>query len=420
MAMTIAEKILAAHSGRKKVVPGDFINVKVDFVFANESGGEIVIKELKRLNDPKVFNPKKIAFIADHFVPSKDIVSAEQLKTVREYAKKQNTHFFEVERFGIEHVVFPEEGFILPGQVIVGGDSHTCTYGALGAFATGMGSTDVAVVMAKGEIWMKVPNSIKFTYRGALPKWVEGKDLILHTIGSIGVDGALYAAMELGGEVIEQLGIDGRFTMTNMAIEAGAKTAICEVDNVTRKYIEKYAPGEIYEEFKSDKNAEYMANYEYDVSSMEPLVALPSLPSNVLPVSKVGNIPIDQAVIGLCTNGRISDLRIAAKVLKDKTIYPDVRCLIFPGSQKVYMQAMKEGLLEIFISAGAAVSMPTCGPCLGGHMGVLAAGERCISTSNRNFVGRMGSPKSEVYLANPAVAAASAVAGRIVSPEEVM
>ena len=417
--MTIAEKILAANIGKKTVTPGDFITAKVDFCFANEQGGELAIKELQKLGNPKVFDPKKIALIADHFVPCKDITTAEQVKFVRQYAKEQGITFYDASKTGIEHIVFPEEGWTLPGQVIVGGDSHTCTYGALGAFATGMGSTDVAVIMAKGEIWMKVPHSLKFTFKGKLPKWVVGKDLILHTIGDIGVDGALYAAMEFDGEVISELDMAGRFSMANMGIEAGAKAAICAVDDKTRAFVAQYAPNAKYEVFESDKNAEYAARYEYDVSKMEPVVAAPSLPSNVSPVSKFGHVTIDQSVIGLCTNGYIDDLRLAASVLKGKKVHPDVRCLVFPGSQKVYLQALKEGLLEIFVSAGAAVSTPTCGPCLGGHMGVLAAGERAIATSNRNFVGRMGSPKSEVYLSNPAVAAASAIAGRIVSPEEV-
>lgn len=420
MNMTIVEKILAANTGRKTVAPGDFITAKIDFVFANEQGGELAIKELRKLNNPRVFDPSKVALIADHFVPARDITTAEQVKVVREYARDQGIRFFEAGSSGIEHVVFPEEGLTLPGQVIVGADSHTCTYGALGAFATGMGSTDVAVAMAKGEIWMKVPHSLKFMYRGSLPKWVGGKDLILHTIGDIGVDGALYAAMEFGGEVIDQLGMDGRFTMANMGIEAGAKTAVFAVDDKTREYIAAHAPDAQYQVFESDRDAEYAACYEYDVSNMEPVVAFPSLPSNVRPVSQAGYVPIDQVVIGLCTNGRIDDLRLAAHVLEGKRVHSGVRCLVFPGSQKVYLQALREGLLDIFVSAGAGVSLPTCGPCLGGHMGVLAAGERCVTTANRNFVGRMGSPKSEVYLANPAVAAASAVVGRIVSPEEVM
>jgi 3-isopropylmalate/(R)-2-methylmalate dehydratase large subunit len=418
--MTIVEKILAAHSGRQQVRPGDFITVKADFIFGNEQGGELAIKEMRKLGNPRVFDPSKVAMIADHFVPCRDITTAEQVKVVREWAKYQGVRFFDTGKSGIEHIVFPEEGLTLPGEVIVGSDSHTCTYGALGAFATGMGSTDIAVAMVKGQIWMKVPHSLKFTYNGTLPKWVGGKDLILHTIGDIGVDGALYAAMEFTGEAIDALGIDGRFSMSNMAIEAGAKTGVFKVDDKTREYLTEYAPAAKYEAVEADKDAEYAAYYEYDVSKMEPVVAFPSLPSNVRPISQVGDMPIDQVVIGLCTNGRISDLRLAASVLKGRKVHDRIRCLVFPGSQRVYLQASKEGLLDIFVEAGAAVNTPNCGPCLGGHMGVLAAGERAVSTSNRNFVGRMGSPKSEVYLANPAVAAASAVAGRIAGPKEVM
>jgi 3-isopropylmalate/(R)-2-methylmalate dehydratase large subunit len=418
--MTIVEKILAAHSRKRIVTPGEFVTVKVDFVFANEQGGELAIKELLKLGNPRVFDASKASLIADHFVPSRDITSAEQVKVVRDYARDQGIRYFHTGNSGIEHVVFPEEGLILPGRVIVGGDSHTCTYGALGAFATGMGSTDVAVTMVKGEIWMKVPPTLKFTYRGTLPKWVGGKDLILHTIGDIGVDGALYAAMQFEGEVVDNLGMDGRFTMANMAIEAGAKTAVFRVDDRTREYLAEHACDAVYEEVHPDPGAEYAAHYEYDVSNMEPVVAFPSLPSNVRPVSQARDVKIDQVVIGLCTNGRIEDLRLAAEVMKDRNVAQGIRALVFPGSQNVYLQAMKEGLLEVFVRAGAAVSTPTCGPCLGGHMGVLAAGERCIATSNRNFVGRMGSSKAEVYLANPAVAAASAILGHIASPQEVL
>jgi len=418
--MTIVEKILAAHSGRRTVTPGEFISVKTDFVFGNEQTGELAIKELAKLGNPKVFDPSKIAIFADHFVPCKDLRTAEQVKVDREYAQDQGLRFFDGSKYGIEHVVLPEEGLALPGQVIIGGDSHTCTYGALGAMATGMGSTDLAIAMAKGEIWMKVPHTLKFTYRGSLPKWVGGKDLILRTIGEIGVDGALYAAMEFTGEAVDELDMDGRFTMANMSIEAGAKTGIFRVDGKTREYLATYAPAANYEVVEPGKDAVYAGNYEYDVSGMEPLVAFPPLPSDVRPVSQAGHVIVDQVVIGLCTNGRISDMRLAAHVLKGRRVDSRVRCLVFPGSQRVYLQALREGLLDTFVSAGAAVSTPTCGPCLGGHMGVIAAGERCVATSNRNFVGRMGSLDSEVYLANPAVAAASAVAGRVASPEEIM
>jgi 3-isopropylmalate/(R)-2-methylmalate dehydratase large subunit len=418
--VTIAEKILAAKSGKKKVKPGDFITPKLDFVFANEQSGELAIKELQKLDNPKVFDPKKIALIADHFVPNRDITSAEQVKVVREYAAAQGIRFFEVCRHGIEHVVFPEEGLVIPGQLIVGGDSHTCTYGALGALALGMGSTDVAVSMAKGEIWVKVPHSLKFTFHGEPPKWVGGKDFILKIIGDIGVDGALYASMEFDGEAVSGLDMDNRFTMNNMAIEAGAKTAVCLVDDKTRAYLDEHAPGIKYEAVAPDKDAVYAHHSEYDAAKLEPVVAFPSQPSNVRPVSQAGDIPIDQVVIGFCTNGRLGDLRQAAEVLGGRKVHPKVRCMIFPGSQKVYLQALQEGLLEKFVAAGAGVSIPTCGPCLGGHMGILAAGERCVATTNRNFTGRMGSPKSEVYLANPAVAAASAIMGRIAAPQEAL
>ena len=337
---------------------------------------------------------------------------------MREFAREQGILYFEVGQMGIEHVLLPEQGLVLPGDVVIGADSHTCTYGALGAFATGMGSTDIAAAMATGDIWMKVPPTIKFVYHGRLGKWVGGKDLILYTIGKIGVDGALYSAMEFTGEAIDALSMDGRFTMANMAIEAGAKAGIFRVDDKTLDYIKPRAkrPYTVYE---PDSDAEYARVIEYDVSAIEPQVALPHSPANTKPVSQVGNIEIDQAVIGSCTNGRLEDLRLAAQILKGRKVHPGVRCIIIPGSQQVYLDALNEGLIEIFIRAGAVVSTPTCGPCLGGHMGVLAEGERCISTTNRNFVGRMGSPKSEVYLANPAVAAASAITGRIASPENI-
>jgi 3-isopropylmalate/(R)-2-methylmalate dehydratase large subunit len=356
--------------------------------------------------------------VPDHFVPNKDIASAEQSKLMREFARKQGVVYFEVGQAGIEHVLLPEQGLVLPGDVVIGADSHTCTYGALGAFATGMGSTDVAAAMATGDIWMKVPPTIKMVYHGSLGEWVGGKDLILYAIGDIGVDGALYSALEFAGEAVDALPMDGRFTMANMAIEAGAKAGIFRVDNRTQLYIKSRAkrPYAVYE---PDGDAEYSRVIDYDVSYIEPQVALPHSPANAKPVSQVGVVEINQAVIGSCTNGRLEDLRLAAKVLKGRKVNSQVRCIIIPGSQQVYLDALSMGLIETFIKAGAVVSTPTCGPCLGGHMGVLAAGERCVSTTNRNFVGRMGSPESEVYLANPAVAAASAVKGRIASPEEV-
>jgi 3-isopropylmalate/(R)-2-methylmalate dehydratase large subunit len=415
--MTLVEKILATHAGKGKVSPGDFLNVKVDVILANDITAPIAIREFKRLGLERVFDPQKIVMVPDHFVPAKDIASAEQVKVMRQFAQEQGVIFFETGQMGIEHVLLHEQGLVLPGDVIIGADSHTCTYGALGAFATGMGSTDIASAMATGDIWMKVPPTIKFVYQGQLPKWVGGKDLILHTIGHIGVDGALYAAMEFHGPAVDALSVDGRLTMANMAIEAGAKAGIFRVDGKTLSYITPRARRH-FTVHEPDSDAVYAKVIEYDVSNLEPQVALPHSPANVVPVSQVGEVEIDQAVIGSCTNGRISDLREAARILKGKKVHFGVRCLVFPGSQQVYLDALTEGLIEIFIKAGVAVSTPTCGPCLGGHMGVLAAGEKAIATTNRNFVGRMGSPQSEVYLSGPAVAAASAVAGRIVGPEE--
>jgi len=416
--LTLVEKILAEHSDNKEVSPGEFINVRVDLVMANDITAPIAIREFKRLGVDRVFDPGKIVMVPDHFVPNKDIASAEQAKMMREFAYEQGIIYFELGEMGIEHVLLPEQGLVLPGEVVIGADSHTCTYGALGAFATGMGSTDIAAAMATGDIWMKVPPTIRFIYHGNPGEWVSGKDLILYTIGQIGVDGALYSAMEFAGEAIEALSMDGRFTMANMAIEAGAKAGIFGVDNKTQLYVKSRAdrPYLVYE---PDGDAEYSQIIEYDVSLLEPQVALPHSPANVRPVSQVGDIEINQAVIGSCTNGRIEDLRIAAQLLKGKKVHQGVRCIIIPGSQQVYLDALAEGMLGVFIRAGAVVSTPTCGPCLGGHMGVLADGERCVSTTNRNFVGRMGSTKSEVFLANPAVAAASSIMGKIASPEEV-
>ena len=453
--MTLAEKILAVHSNRAKVIPGEFVNVTADLVLANDITAPLAIKEFQRLGIAKVFEPQKIVMVPDHFCPNKDIQSAEQAKLMREFAKEQELVYFEVGRMGIEHVLLPEQGLVLPGQVIVGADSHTCTYGALGAFATGMGSTDIAVAMATGEIWMKVPPTIKFVYRGELPRWVGGKDLILYTIGDIGVDGALYSVMEFAGEAIGALSMDGRFTMANMAIEAGAKAGVFHVDDKAEEYLQhvtanqipsiiargqtdrlslretesrsnlwtgpEQAPqSQLRSIYRSDEDAEYAEVIEYDVSRIEPQVAFPHLPSNTKPISQVDDIKLDQVVIGGCTNGRLDDLRVVAKLLRGKQVHPELRCIIIPGSQQVYLQALREGLIETFVEAGVAVSTPTCGPCLGGHMGVLAAGERCLATTNRNFVGRMGSPQSEVYLCNPAVAAASAILGRIASPEEIV
>jgi 3-isopropylmalate/(R)-2-methylmalate dehydratase large subunit len=416
--MTLAEKILAAHCGKSSVSPGDFLSVRTDLVLSNDITAPIAIREFERLGVHTVFDPKKIVMVPDHFCPNKDIQSAGQAKMMREFARKHKLVYFEVGEMGIEHVILPEKGLVVPGDVVVGADSHTCTYGALGAFATGMGSTDIAIAMATGEIWMKAPPTIKFVFHGRPGKWVGGKDLILYLIGDIGVDGALYSALEFHGEAVDELGMDGRFTMSNMAIEAGGKAGLFHVDDRTRSYL-KGRTSRKYTEYRSDPDAAYARVIEFDAAKIEPQVAFPHLPSNTKHISQVGDIAIDQVVIGSCTNGRIDDLRLAAGILKGRKVDPHLRCIILPGSQQVYLDALKEGIIEIFIRAGAAVSTPTCGPCLGGYMGILAAGERCVSTTNRNFVGRMGHVKSEVYLANPAVAAASAIAGRIAGPQEI-
>jgi len=416
--MTLAEKILAAHSGKDKVTPGEFISAKVDVVLSNDITAPIAIREFRRIGVKKVFDPKKVIMLSDHFVPNKDIHSAEQAKILRDFAREQGIVYFEVGQMGIEHVLLPEQGLVVPGDVIIGADSHTCTYGAVGAFATGMGSTDIASAMATGEIWMKVPPTIKFVFHGRAQKWVSGKDFILHTIGDIGVDGALYSAMEFTGPAIDKLSMDSRFSMANMAIEAGAKAGLFRVDKKTEAYLQNRAKRR-YTVYEADKDAEYAQVIEYDAASIEPQVAFPHLPSNTKPISQVGDVKIDQSVIGSCTNGRIEDLKIAADILQWQRINENVRCIVIPGTQDVYLEAMRRGYIEIFIRAGAAVSTPTCGPCLGGHMGVLAEGERSISTTNRNFVGRMGSTKSEVYLSNPAIAAASAILGRLASPDEI-
>ena len=416
--MTLAEKILAAHCDKKKVSPGDFITAKVDLILANDITAPISIREFKKLGVEHVFDPKRVIMLPDHFTPNKDIASAEQSKTMREFCYTQQVIYFEVGRAGIEHVFLPEQGFVLPGDVVIGADSHTCTYGALGAFATGMGSTDIAAAMATGDIWMKVPQTLKFIYHGTPGKWVGGKDLVLYTIGQIGVDGATYCAMEFTGEGITTLPMDGRFTMANMAIEAGGKAGLFLVDSKTKQYLKSRAkrPYTVYE---PDADAGYAKVFEYDVSNLEPQVAFPHSPANARPISQVGKVELNQAVIGSCTNGRLDDLRVVGQVLKGRKINPKVRCIVIPGTQQVYLDALKEGIIETLINAGAAVCTPSCGPCIGGHMGVLAAGEKCISTTNRNFVGRMGHPASEVYLANPAVAAASAVAGFITSPDNI-
>ncbi len=418
--MTLAEKILAAASGLDKVTPGELIKVKTDVVLGNDVTAPVAINEFNRLGVGDVFDKDRIMLVPDHFVPAKDIKSAELSKKMRDFAHEHEIkNYFEIGEMGIEHVLLPEKGLVLPGDIVIGADSHTCTYGALGAFATGVGSTDMAAAMATGETWFKIPESIRFNYYGKLNPFVGGKDLILHTIGKIGVDGARYMAMEFVGETIKQLSMDNRFTMSNMAIEAGAKVGLIEPDEITLQYVKERAKRE-YKLFKSDKDANYFAEYDINVAEIEPTVAFPHLPENTRPISEVGEIGIDQVVIGSCTNGRLDDLRATAEVLKGNKVNPNVRLIIFPGTQNIYLQAMKEGLIEIFIHAGAAVSTSTCGPCLGGHMGILAKGERAVSTTNRNFVGRMGHPESEVYLASPYVAAASAIKGRLVSPEEIL
>lgn len=420
MGMTMVEKIIAAHTEHETVKPGQIVNARVDMILGNDVTTPVAIKEFEKIGVDMVFDKDRIAIVPDHFTPNKDIKSAEQVKMIREFARKHKiTYYFEVGRMGIEHCLLPEQGLALPGEIIIGADSHTCTYGALGALGTGVGSTDLAAAMATGHLWFRVPETIKFVYNGKLNKWVSGKDLILYTIGDIGVDGALYKAMEFTGEAIESLSMDARMTMSNMAIEAGGKCGLIACDEKTEAYLKNRAVRE-YTPYYSDPDAEYARVIEYDVSKIEPQVAFPHLPENTRPVSEAGGVKIDQAVIGSCTNGRMEDLRIAAEILDGRKIHPDVRCIIFPGTQEIYMEALKEGLIEIFIAAGAAVSTPTCGPCLGGHMGILASGERVISTTNRNFVGRMGHPESEVYLASPAVAAASAVKGYITHPEEVV
>ncbi len=418
--MTITEKILAAHAGKKEVTPGELINARVDLILANDITAPIAIREFERIGAKRVFDPERIAFIPDHFAPQKDIKAAEQCKLLRDFSHSHSLSlYFEVGRMGVEHALLPEQGLVVPGDLVIGADSHTCTYGALGAFATGVGSTDVASAMATGECWFKVPESMKFIYYGKLNKWVGGKDLILYTIGDIGVDGALYRAMEFTGETISSLPMHARLTMCNMAIEAGGKSGIIAPDGITEEYVKQRAK-RAYTFYSSDDDAEYVEIREYDCSKIEPVVACPHLPSNTRFAKELTDITIDQVVIGSCTNGRLEDLREAAQVIKGKRVNPNVRMIVIPATQWIYKQAMKEGLLEIFIDAEAVVSTPTCGPCLGGHMGILAKGERAVATTNRNFVGRMGHPESEVYLASPAVAAASAVKGRIALPEEVV
>jgi 3-isopropylmalate/(R)-2-methylmalate dehydratase large subunit len=417
---TMVEKILATHSGRERLSAGELINAKVDLALGNDITAPVAIKEFERFGLDQVFDPDKVVLVPDHFTPNKDIAAAEQVKTVRRFAEEFGIkNYFEVGRMGIEHALLPEQGLVGPGMVIIGADSHTCTYGALGAFATGVGSTDLAAAMAIGEAWFKVPQTMRFEYEGTLPEWVSGKDLIIYTIGQIGVEGARYRAMEFTGSAISNLSMDGRLTMANMAIEAGGKCGYVQPDKITFEYLKgrvkvPYTP--VY----SDKDAVYEKVFNYNVDSLEPQISFPPSPDNVKPVSEAAGIKLDQVVIGSCTNGRIEDLRAAAAILKNKKIHPRVRLLIIPATQLIYRQAVEEGLMSIFIDAEAAVSTPTCGPCLGGHMGILASGEVGLATTNRNFVGRMGHPESELYLCNPAVAAASAIAGQIVHPKEVV
>ncbi len=429
MGMTITEKILAAHSGKKnettsQVLPGELIEADLDFILGNDITAPIAISEFETIEKEKgreldVFDKERVALVPDHFTPNKDVKSAEQCKILRNFSRKKGIkYYFKIGEMGVEHALLPEQGLVLPGDCIIGADSHTCTYGALGAFSTGVGSTDLAAAMIRGKAWFKIPETIKFVYTGTLNKWVCGKDLILYTIGDIGVDGALYKSMEFCGDVISELEMHDRFTICNMAIEAGGKNGIIEADDKTLNYVKNIAKRD-YKVYKSDSDAKYADIREYDVSKIEPQVAFPHLPSNTKPVDDADNIQIDQVVIGSCTNGRLRDLEIAAGILKGHKIHPYVRLIILPATQKIYADAMKKGLFNIFLESGGVISTPTCGPCLGGHMGVLAEGERCVSTTNRNFVGRMGHVKSEVYLASPAVAAASAIKGRITDPEEI-
>lgn len=414
--MTITEKILAAHAGLDEVEPGQLINCKLDIVLSNDVTAPIAIKEFKKIGVEHVWDPTRIALVPDHYTPNKDIKSAEQAKMVRDFAREQGiTHYYEIGCMGVEHALLPEQGVVVPGDVIIGSDSHTCTYGALGAFATGVGSTDAAAGYATGEAWFKVPESIKFVINGELGEWVSGKDVILHIIGMIGVDGALYQAMEFTGSTIEAMGMDDRMTICNMAIEAGGKSGIIAFDETTRTYVEGRAERE-WAVYQSDADAVYARVIEIDASEIVPTVSFPHLPSNTRAAADSRDVWVDQVVIGSCTNGRIEDLRIAAEVLKGRKVHERIRLIIIPATQEIYRQAMHEGLFDIFLDANAAVSTPTCGPCLGGHMGILAAGERAVATTNRNFVGRMGDPTSEVYLSSPAVAAATAVAGHIALP----
>lgn len=420
MGMTMTQKILAAHAGLESVVAGQLIEADLDLVLGNDITSPVAIHEIEKMNVDGVFHKDKIALVMDHFAPNKDIKSAQHCKCVREFACKHDiTNYFDVGEMGIEHALLPEQGLTVAGDVIIGADSHTCTYGALGAFSTGVGSTDMAAGMATGKAWFKVPSAIRFNIVGKPAKWVSGKDVILHIIGMIGVDGALYRSMEFVGEGIQYLSMDDRFTIANMAIEAGGKNGIFPVDDLTREYMKEHS-SRPFVEYEADEDAVYDEEYTIDLSTLNPTVAFPHLPENTRTIDEVGDVKIDQVVIGSCTNGRMDDLRVAAEILKGKKVAKGLRVIVIPATQKIYLQAMEEGLLRTFIEAGAIVSTPTCGPCLGGYMGVMAEGERCVSTTNRNFVGRMGHVESEVYLASPAVAAASAITGKISGPDEVM
>ncbi|WP_105615979.1 3-isopropylmalate dehydratase large subunit [Vallitalea okinawensis] len=419
MGMTMTQKILADHAGLESVKAGQLIQVDLDLVLGNDITTPVAVNEFKKNGFTEVFDKSKVAIVPDHFTPNKDIKAAEQCKCIREFAyDKGIENYFEIGEMGIEHALIPEKGLVVSGDVVIGADSHTCTYGALGAFSTGIGSTDMAAGMATGKCWFKVPEALKFNLTGKLNEWVSGKDVILHIIGMIGVDGALYKSMEFVGEGLKNLSMDDRFSMANMAIEAGGKNGIFLVDDTTLEYVKNHSERQpkIYE---PDQDAVYEEVYNIDLNSIKSTVAFPHLPDNTRTIDNVGEVKIDQVVIGSCTNGRIEDLRVAAKILKGKKVAKGVRTIVFPATQKIYLEAMHEGLIETFIHAGAIVSTPTCGPCLGGHMGILAKGERAVATTNRNFVGRMGHPESEVYLSSPAVAAASAIAGKIVGPESV-
>ena len=424
MGYTITEKILLNHTGKKDIAPGEFIEAKLDLCLGNDITAPLAIEQFEKLENKKIFSSEKIALVPDHFTPAKDQKSAAQCKILEEFARKHHIkNYFELGQVGIEHALLPEKGLVLPGDAVIGADSHTCTYGALGAFSTGVGSTDLAYAFATGKLWFKVPETIKFIYKGKLKEWVSGKDIILFTIGKIGVDGALYKAMEFSGPVIDSLSMDGRLTMCNMAIEAGGKSGIIEPDEITKEYVkERMKENKIKRTpqfYNSDEDASYAAVEEYDLSSLEPQVACPHLPSNVKPVGKLKKVKLDQVVIGSCTNGRISDLREAATILIGKKVHRGVRLIVIPATQKIYLEAIKEGLVKTFVEAGGIFTMPTCGPCLGGHCGILDKGEVALATTNRNFVGRMGHVGSEVYLSNPAVAAASAITGVISHPEDV-